>query len=86
MTPEQTLAQLKAKVQENRLQKARLEAEAEHLQKEKEAILQQAVDLGVDPKNLDVLISELETDIVSQLDMLDREVNGYTDQIQSSNR
>lgn len=76
MNSEQLLADLKNKVQDLKLQKVSLEAEMRHLNEEKITILQKGTELGVDVKNLDAVIVELEQDVKSQLSQIQAQLNG----------
>lgn len=72
---EQTLSGLKRQVSELKNQKIRIEAEMAHLVSEKQDILKEANGLGVDVKQLDHHINELESDILSQIQILERNLD-----------
>lgn len=75
---EQKFAQLKGKIAELTTQKIRLEGDMQRLNQEKVDILQQATTLGIDPKQLDQVIQELEVDIQQQLTHLEAQLNECT--------
>lgn len=54
---------LKAKLDDSKIKRARAESTLENLNKQKEEILNEIKDLGVEPENLEVEIANLENEI-----------------------
>lgn len=75
---QQKFVELKRQVADLATQKIRLEGEVARLNDEKQAILKQAASLGVDPKQLDQIIAELEADVQGQLVELEHKLHECT--------
>jgi predicted nucleic acid-binding Zn-ribbon protein len=78
---DQKFISLKRQVSDLKTQKLRLEGEMHNLQQEKQAILQSASDLGIDAKQLDASIVELENDIQTKLASLEEQLNGLNSKV-----
>lgn len=66
---------LKKQIADLKTQKARSEGELTRLNQEKLEILKSSEELGVDIKQLDNIVLELETDLQNQLNLLEEELN-----------
>lgn len=72
------LGKLKEQIDQHKLTQARLEANLQELGKEKDELLALANELGVDPKQVDQYIQELERDIEGQIQNLKQQLNAYS--------
>lgn len=72
------LRQLKETIDRLKENKVRLETSLQQMEEVKVQILQEAQDLGVDPKQLATCISDLELDIQTQLQAIKHKLDGYS--------
>lgn len=65
---------LEKEIQENKIELAKLQERKENLKKEKEQVLKELKNLGVDVSGLDDKIAELEIDITAVLKECEKEL------------